>query len=370
MVALYVLVVIYAGLILAFAIGYYRAINMGAPQKASKGVQQHISIVVAARNEEQSICRLLQTIAKQSYPSSLFEVIIVDDHSYDKTLQAAESWKQQLPNLSTFSLPTNREGKKEALNFGIKNAKWPFIAVTDADCEVPTAWLEQVNKQLEAGAELVCGPTVYNHTTFFEKLSSVEFGSLVASGIGAAGLGLPIYCNAANMCFTKELYLHTHQNHQLVPSGDDVFLLHEAKRRGSHIAFTTGVLNTVKTTADKTISDFINRRIRWGSKSKHYKDISIIATAIIVALGNFALIALLTVSIVSNLHPDTKNQIIALWLIKIAADFSLLSVHFRSTEQKKWFKYFVVLEALYPIYITFTAAASIISSYTWKGRSY
>ena len=44
-----------------------------------------ISVIVAARNEENNIGKLIDVIKTQNYPSHLFELIIVDDHSTDKT---------------------------------------------------------------------------------------------------------------------------------------------------------------------------------------------------------------------------------------------------------------------------------------------
>ena len=46
-----------------------------------------ISVIVAARNEENNIGKLITAIQKQNYPSHLFELIIVDDHSTDKTAE-------------------------------------------------------------------------------------------------------------------------------------------------------------------------------------------------------------------------------------------------------------------------------------------
>src|ERR1700679_320760 len=49
-----------------------------------------ISVIIAARNEELTIGKCLASIARQSYPSGLLEIIVVDDHSTDKTKEIAE----------------------------------------------------------------------------------------------------------------------------------------------------------------------------------------------------------------------------------------------------------------------------------------
>ena len=44
-----------------------------------------VSVLIAARNEENNIKKLLESIYNQSFSKELFEVIIVDDHSTDNT---------------------------------------------------------------------------------------------------------------------------------------------------------------------------------------------------------------------------------------------------------------------------------------------
>src|SRR5688500_17021379 len=44
-----------------------------------------LSVIIPARNEEKNILRCLQSINNQTYPSSSFEVIVVNDHSTDDT---------------------------------------------------------------------------------------------------------------------------------------------------------------------------------------------------------------------------------------------------------------------------------------------
>ena len=49
-----------------------------------------ISVIVAARNEEKNIARLLKSLSEQTYPQELFEVIVVDDFSTDETAETVK----------------------------------------------------------------------------------------------------------------------------------------------------------------------------------------------------------------------------------------------------------------------------------------
>ncbi|MEI9955737.1 MAG: glycosyltransferase [Ferruginibacter sp.] len=61
-----------------------------------------ISIIIPARNEERNIKACINSIINQYYPATLFEVLVVDDHSTDNTAAIVLSY--QLPNIKLISL--------------------------------------------------------------------------------------------------------------------------------------------------------------------------------------------------------------------------------------------------------------------------
>ena len=75
--------------------------------------------------------------------------------------------------------------------------------------------------------------------------------SLVASGAGSLGAGLPLMANGANLAFEKQTYLDVvnDQSGKSFASGDDVFLLHAiAKNYGvKSVHFIKDALAIVKT---------------------------------------------------------------------------------------------------------------------------
>src|SRR6185436_883472 len=99
-----------------------------------------ISVIIPARNEEENIGKLLSSIEKQTYPSHLFEVIVVDDHSTDNTVAVVNSYsfakliKLEFDNINSY--------KKKAIESGIAAASGDLIVTTDADCIVPGNWLK------------------------------------------------------------------------------------------------------------------------------------------------------------------------------------------------------------------------------------
>ena len=54
--------------------------------------QTKISIIIAARNEEENIGTLLAALQRQTYPAAFTEIIVVDDHSTDSTVAIARQF--------------------------------------------------------------------------------------------------------------------------------------------------------------------------------------------------------------------------------------------------------------------------------------
>src|SRR5690606_8705269 len=93
-----------------------------------------ISIVVAVRNEEKNIASLLESLIKQDYPKHQYEVILVDDHSTDGTIELLKNLSSPPLNLIILQLPVGVTSKKSAISSGINTASGELIVTTDADC--------------------------------------------------------------------------------------------------------------------------------------------------------------------------------------------------------------------------------------------
>ena len=92
-----VLFIIYAVLIIYYWQSW-KSIPLFKPVPSAPSTK--ISIIIPARNEEDNIKSLLQSIANQTYPKELFEVIVVNDNSTDNTTSIAE----QFPFVKLISL--------------------------------------------------------------------------------------------------------------------------------------------------------------------------------------------------------------------------------------------------------------------------
>lgn len=108
-----------------------------------------ISIIIPARDEEKNIEGILETVLTQNYPKEMYEVIVVNDRSTDKTREIAESYLTKYENLKVINIEGPGKilkGKQNALDIGIKNATGEIILLTDADCYVTKNWVKSMNR--------------------------------------------------------------------------------------------------------------------------------------------------------------------------------------------------------------------------------
>jgi glycosyltransferase involved in cell wall biosynthesis len=92
--------------------------------------QPTISIIVPARNEEACLGTCLQSLTSQT--GVAFEIIVVDDHSTDRTREIASSF----PNVRVLEarpLPDGWTGKNNAVTSGALEALGEWLLFTDAD---------------------------------------------------------------------------------------------------------------------------------------------------------------------------------------------------------------------------------------------
>lgn len=103
-----------------------------------------VSLLVAAKNEEAVIGRLVTRLCELDYPADKYEVWAIDDHSSDRTPAILDQLARQYPQLRVVHRPANAGGGKSgALNQVLPLTTGEIIGVFDADAQVPSDLLRR-----------------------------------------------------------------------------------------------------------------------------------------------------------------------------------------------------------------------------------
>ena len=322
-----------------------------------------VSVLIAARNEEKNIEKLLESLKKQSFPKELFEVIIVNDHSTDNTDEIINDFINKNKELDVKLLKAEKTGKKHAISQALHSAINELIIVTDADCVLNDLWIESiVGFYQEEKCKMILAPVLLSPAeNLFEKMQVLEHLSLIGSTAGSASIGFPVMCNGANMAYERKAALEVEKFRKDfdIPSGDDMFLLEQFVKCYGHnnVKFLLSKSAVVKTKTCKTIKDFFRQRRRWVSKTKSYTSWKVIVTALIVLFFNLSIISLL---VSAFFVPALWSIYILLTLLKFFIDFPLLKNITNFMNQGSLLKWVLPLEIIYPFYVVFTALSGTI----------
>jgi cellulose synthase/poly-beta-1,6-N-acetylglucosamine synthase-like glycosyltransferase len=334
------------------------------PFTFSSAPSTFVSVIIACRNEEKRLPALLDSLSRQDYPLELFEVIIVDDNSSDKSYETA-SENRDLRQLKV--LKNEGRGKKEALRTGIIASKGSLILTTDADCTMGKNWIKTAVAFFEINSpELIISAVQLNGIRgFFGKFQELEYLGLQGVTAGSVMAGDGIMCNSANLAFTKEAYLkHMADLRFDLNTGDDVFMLHSMKKdNNSGIMWLESAESIVTTSSSSTVLSFLEQRKRWISKWRAYSDEFTIRTGIITFIAILLQLAAF-ISLFFNI------SFIWLFLIILALkslpDFLILrntTARYGKTELMHWF---LPAQLIYPLYVTGVLLYSIVPE---RGKS-
>ena len=333
--------------------------------------QTKVTVLIAARNEEERISLTIDDVLAQDYPKHLLEVIIVDDHSTDNTAAIISNYANQGVRLLQLNeeRPLNSY-KKKAIAEAIKLSTGELMVATDADCRMGPAWLSSIVGYYETNTlVMISSPVTYfEERSIFELMQSLEFGYLIGIGAAFIGNGRASTCNGANFAYRKDVFYEVggFKGIDDLASGDDELLLQKvAERYPGKIGFLKQTEAIVYTHAKHTLQEFMQQRRRWASKSTKYKDKKVVAFGICIWLFN---ISLLLNAALGFYDFYFFKLFLVQFLLKYLFEISYLlpiTAFFKRT-------YLVsLLILLIPLHIVYFVVIGLMGNnhkYSWKGR--
>lgn len=234
------------GIQLYYYIRYFRGVICHR-RKERKGKisyaagQQPVSVVICAKDEEENLRKFLPFVLAQDYPE--YEVIVINDASYDNTDDYISLLMKSHPNLRTSFVPagtTNLSTKKLGITIGIKAAKYDLILLTDADC-MPEGkdWIARMARNFTPETEFVLGYGGYlPKKGFLNKLIKFDTLFIAMQYLGMAEAKHPYMGVGRNLAYRKQTFFDMKGfagSLELRSGDDDLFVNHGANSTNTRI---------------------------------------------------------------------------------------------------------------------------------------
>jgi cellulose synthase/poly-beta-1,6-N-acetylglucosamine synthase-like glycosyltransferase len=356
--------IVYAGEIILFLLA------LSKKEKKHKHIASfpNVSVVVAARNEEENIERCLRSILQVDYPVDKLEVVVADDGSTDRTPEIISKIKQEHNNLKVIRIESrinNLKGKANALAQAIAQTNGEFIFLTDADCEVPRTWIKGMLRHFDEKTGVASGVTIIETGKIFYGMQSLDWAFLLSVAAAVGRLFKPVACIGNNMAFRKEAYIECGGYQNLKFSITEDFALFKAITENGKwgYAFPVDLETLVISKPVKTLKELYHQKKRWGTGGL---DTELLGIA--VMSGGFVFHLLL---ILSPLLIEKISSLLISLALKFFIDGAFLFKTLRKFKKTSLLKYLPFFELYYIIYVVVLPFVVFFGGKTvWKDRKY
>jgi len=364
----------YIWLIHFYVKGWLKTPNQNT--KKELGVYLGISVVISVRNEEANIKACIESILKQDYPKSTFELIVVNDFSTDNTLEVLAGFGDQIKvyKLSEHLASEAKftANKKKAITLAVKEAKYDLILCGDGDCVYGERWISSMMQYYHKyHKKFISGPVDYYDTKgFWKNFLLMDLVAMIGVTAGSIGQKKPVMASGANMLFEKKSFLELggYTGNENIASGDDVFLMQKIFLNDSNaVGFVKNADAFARTQSPASFSEFLNQRIRWTSKSGNMMDFRV--KAILVFNYLFYLSCFTSLFILPWFDLLFLAFGCLLLALKILIDILFFGNILAFYNKSSLLKWIVPMEIIHIIYVSFMGVLAIFGSYTWKGRN-
>ena len=354
----------YASFMLYFLSGLARLKKRPAENKSGS---PYVSVVVAARNEEDNIRDLLEDLNHQTYTNDKLQIIIADDRSTDNTWSIIKNYIDK--NTGFIGVKISEQSKtmtpkKNALTKAIEKSRGEIIISTDADCRVPTTWVESIVNTFDEETGIVVGYSKVdtNSEQFFDHYQAVDYLALMSANAGALGRGNSWTGSGQNIAYRRSAFDKIDGFNPVAKqiSGDDFYLVQTI----SKIAVAKYNINSdgfVKTKPSHNVREFINQRIRWASNTKKLfnSDLLFLLFLFINLFTNIILLSTLLFKDYWQFSPMFFGIKFLFDTIILFYGSNLLKTEIKINAYLIWF-------FLQPIYTPLLGIFSMIGKFRWK----
>ena len=266
-IVIYLLIIslsLFTGMMIWFIAG-----NMSSDPKHHSTETPPVSVIIAIRNGEDALPRLLADLSLQDYTGEL-EFILVDDQSEDSTKQLIEEISikdKRFKYESSVNGDSSLNYKKRALDAGIQKARSEWLLFSDADCRLKSTWVKGMASYFNQDVDYVVGYSeVERGTRLVTRFQSFDFLMLMIAARGTANSGKAWASSGQNQAYRKSLFEMV-EGYSLIANklqGDDSLFLQICRKQNSaKVIFADKPECRTIARQEKTWGAFIKQRMRW-----------------------------------------------------------------------------------------------------------
>jgi hyaluronan synthase len=260
---------LYSILISSYILSRFALSQFYSPVR-DRGYRPPVSVVIACKNEEESIGRTIDCIYESDYPRDRLEVIAVNDGSTDGTLEEMRRAESRHPNLTVIDFGRNL-GKRHGMAAGAKAARGAILVYVDSDSFVRRDTLAQIVQDFarpEVGA--VCGHAYVSNArkNLLTKMQDVRYYVAFRVVKAAESLFGTVACCSGCLAAYRRSYvmeildewLHQRFLGTEATFGDDRSLTNYMLRRYRVVYNANAVCSTI---VPERYRQFFKQQLRW-----------------------------------------------------------------------------------------------------------
>jgi len=135
---------------------------------------KELSVFLPAYNEEDNIESTIRAVHKTlKIIAEKFEIIVINDGSFDRTLEILEKLEKEFKELLIINHEQNK-GYGASLISGFYNSKYEWIAFMDSDGQFDFSEITNlIKKQKETNTDLVIGQYIHRKVSKSRKLNTI-----------------------------------------------------------------------------------------------------------------------------------------------------------------------------------------------------
>ncbi len=320
-----------------------------------------VSVIICARNEAENLKQFLPYFLEQEYPT--YEVIIVNDHSFDNSSKILLDFQNKYTNLRVISLQGQKSysGKKPALEVGIETAAFDILLLSDADCYPSSPyWIERMQSKIRGIITLGLGfspyekkPGLLNAFIRFETIqAAIHYLSFAVVGFPYMGVG-------RNLVYKKSLFNESNGfvDHYDIASGDDdLFVNAIATKDNTKIILDPS--SFVYSIPKSSLREFYYQKSRHLQTGKRYKPFHqlLLGGLSLSHFGHYFFGCCLL------FIPVFRTWVLVLYLLRIVTMLICIRPILRRMQQQDLFRWIPILDASFVLYYVFLAPAMIFGN--------